>query len=65
MACALMKYDSAEMAVHSDLDDAFSAALQRAMSVGPSQKNSVISMISKEEWKNMDATADDPTVRDE
>ena len=65
MACAMMKHDSVEMAVHSDMDVALSAALQRAIDIGPKQKASIISMISKEEWKKMDVRSENVTVREE
>ncbi|WP_299838962.1 hypothetical protein [uncultured Paracoccus sp.] len=62
MTSALRKQDfgeSVNLAVHG----AFEAAILRATEVGFS-KQSILDMISVEEWKVMDATNDDICVQD-
>lgn len=62
MTSALRKQDLGD-AVNLTVQSAFEAAILRATEVGFS-KESILDMISSDEWKNMDAAQDDICVRD-
>lgn len=63
MASALLKAHDHVDAVQLDVKDALSAALLRATEAG-CPKNSLFSLISKEDWASMDATTENILVFD-
>jgi hypothetical protein len=63
MASAMLKAHDHVDAMQLDIKDALSAALLRATEAG-CPKNSLLSLISKEEWASMDARAENILVFD-
>lgn len=63
MANALMKNQSHVNAVQLDIKDALSAAILRVQEAGE-PKTSLFSLITNEEWKNMDEREENIMVSD-
>lgn len=64
MTSALRQQDLVGEAVNLTVHGALEAAILRAADVGFSTE-SILDMISSDEWKNMDATGDDICVQDD